>query len=63
MVEMILYQINGKLIFGHLEGHLEEPKYVQMMDILASTHEIVEMVNDQVLSELRGINNIFKCHF
>lgn len=52
MVEMILYQINGKLIFGHLEGHLEEPKYVQMMDILALTHEIVEMVNDHVLSEL-----------
>ena len=52
--DLILISCSGNHIFGQLENHLKEHKSFQMMDILLSTHKILEMVNDHVLSELLG---------
>ncbi|XP_048491405.1 uncharacterized protein LOC125492733 [Beta vulgaris subsp. vulgaris] len=45
--------------YPFLKDHLWEPKYFQERAILAPTYEIVEMVNDYVLSYLPGDEKVY----
>ncbi|XP_074306602.1 uncharacterized protein LOC141641854 [Silene latifolia] len=47
------------VIYPSLENQLSNPEYLQERAILSPTHEIVDLVNDYVLSQIDGTKKIY----